>query len=79
MLTHRCRYNPFLRPDDVGVAIGFSDPVFRSQFKQTHGIDVEDDMRTAAAEWIKAAFPGTSRGWEDVKFLQKHWDGKLQA
>ena len=26
-------YNPFLRSDNIGVAIGFTDPVFRKQFR----------------------------------------------
>ena len=45
------RYNPFLRSDKIGVAVGFSDPVFRSQFKEKYGKDVEEDLHSAAAEW----------------------------
>jgi len=45
------RYNPFLRSDAIGVAIGFSDPIYRSQFKEKHGVEVEDDEHNAAAEW----------------------------
>ncbi|KAG0647755.1 putative lactate 2-monooxygenase [Hyphodiscus hymeniophilus] len=70
-------YNPFLRSDKIGVAIGFSDPVFRSQFKEKHGIEIEEDMHTAAAEWTRTIFPGFSHGWEDIAFLQKHWDGPI--
>jgi len=36
-------YHPFLRSDKVRVAIGFTDPVFRKQFKERHGVDVEDN------------------------------------
>lgn len=72
-------YNPFLRSDNIGVAIGFSDPVFRAQFKERHGgdIEVEDDQAAAAAEWTRTVFPGLSHGWEDLKFLQQHWDGPI--
>lgn len=70
-------YNPFLHPDNIGVALGFSDPIFRQQFWERHGKDVEDDMGTAAAEWTRTIFPGTSHSWEDLKFLKKHWDGPI--
>lgn len=70
-------YNPFLRSDNIGVAIGFSDPLFRSQFKDKHGVAIEDDEGAAAAEWTKTVFPGFSHSWEDLKFLQKHWDGPI--
>jgi lactate 2-monooxygenase len=71
------RYNPFLRPDKVGVAIGFSGPIFRARFHDKHGKEIEDDMGTAAAEWTRTVFPTASHSWEDVKFLQKHWDGPI--
>lgn len=71
------RYNPFLRSDNIGVAIGFTDPVYRSHFKSRHGVEVEDDQRSAAAEWARTAFPGFSHSWEDVKFLQQHWEGPI--
>lgn len=70
-------YNPFLRSDSVGVAIGFSDPVFRSQFKSQHGVEVQQDLHTAAAEWTKTIFPGFSHAWEDIAFLKEHWDGPI--
>ncbi|KAI7211734.1 FMN-dependent alpha-hydroxy acid dehydrogenase [Hortaea werneckii] len=70
-------YNPFLRSDKIGVAIGLSDPIFRRYFKSQHGVEVEDDLHTAAAEWTRVVFPGISHGWEDVKFLQKHWKGPI--
>lgn len=71
------RYNPFLRADQIGVAIGFSDPVFRKQFKAKHGVEIEQDQQLAAAEWTKTVFPSTSHGWEDIKFLQENWDGPI--
>lgn len=70
-------YNPFLRADSIGVALGFSDPVFRKHFKEKHGVEIEEDRSAAAAEWTHVVFPGLSHGWEDVKFLQEHWDGPI--
>ena len=77
VLIYGFRYNPFLRSDQIGVAIGFSDPVFRSQFKTKHGIEVEDNVGMAAAEWTRIIFPGFSHSWEDVRFLQANWDGPV--
>ena len=71
------RYNPFLRSDQVGVSIGFSDPVFRKQFKEKHGQEIEENVGAAAAEWTRAVFPGYSHSFEDVKFLQQHWKGPI--
>lgn len=70
-------YNPFLRADQIGVALGFSDPVFRKIFKEKYGKEIEEDMGAAAAEWMRRVFPGVSHSWEDVKFLQRHWDGPI--
>ncbi|PVI01640.1 L-lactate dehydrogenase [Periconia macrospinosa] len=70
-------YNPFMRADQIGVALGFSDPVFRGQFKERHGVEVEEKMGTAAAEWMKIMFNGFSHSLDDVKFLQEHWDGPI--
>lgn len=56
-LTGFVSYNPFLRSYQIGVAVGFSDPVFRSHFKDRHGIEVEDNMHTAVAEWTTIAIP----------------------
>lgn len=70
-------YNPFLRSDQIGVAIGFSDPVFRAQFKEKHGQEIEENLHAAAAEWTRTVFPAFSHSWEDIKFLQKHWDGPI--
>jgi lactate 2-monooxygenase len=70
-------YNPFMRADRTGVEIGMTDPVFRRQFKERHGVDVEEKMEAAAPEWMRTIFPGESKGWEDIEFLQKHWDGPI--
>ncbi|KAL4758313.1 lactate 2-monooxygenase [Aspergillus foveolatus] len=70
-------YNPFLRNDNIGVEIGFSDPVFRKRFKEKHGAEVEGDVEKAAQEWAHTIFPGTSHGWEDISFLKEHWDGPI--
>lgn len=70
-------YNPFMRADQIGVAIGFSDPVYRKHFKEKHGVEIEENMGVAAAEWMRSVFPGFSHGWEDIKLLQEHWDGPI--
>ncbi|GAM91532.1 hypothetical protein ANO11243_095840 [Dothideomycetidae sp. 11243] len=70
-------YNPFLRADNIGVALGFSDPVFRAHFREAHGKEIEDDEAAAAAEWTRIVFPGFSHGWEDIEFLKQHWDGPI--
>ncbi|PLB39925.1 lactate 2-monooxygenase [Aspergillus candidus] len=70
-------YNPFLRKDNIGVEIGFTDPVFRKKFAEKHGKEVEDDISLATAEWTHTIFPGTSHGWEDLQFLRQHWNGPI--
>ncbi|KIV82532.1 hypothetical protein PV11_04634 [Exophiala sideris] len=70
-------YNPFLRSDQIGVEIGFSDPVWTAQFKEKHGVEPEKNLGAAAAEWTRTIFPGFSHGWEDIKFLQEHWPGPI--
>ncbi|KAL3454919.1 FMN-dependent dehydrogenase [Aspergillus heterothallicus] len=70
-------YNPFLIPDNIGVELGFSDPIFRAHFKNKHGGEVEDDVPTAAREWARIMFPGKSHGWRDIAFLREHWDGPI--
>jgi len=59
------------------VAVGFTDPVFKKQFKERHGVEIEEDMHAAAAEWTRTVFPGVSHSWDEVKFLQKHWKGPI--
>lgn len=70
-------YNPFLRSDTVGTALGFSDPIFCKNFKEKYGKEVEEDMRTAASDWAGMIFPGFSHGWEDLRFLRENWDGPI--
>jgi lactate 2-monooxygenase len=70
-------YNPFLRADRIGVELGMTDPVFRAQFKEKHGVEVEEKMGEAAPEFMKTIFPGENHTWEDVKFLQEHWKGPI--
>ncbi|KAI0169633.1 putative FMN dependent dehydrogenase [Hypoxylon sp. FL1284] len=71
-------YNPFLRSDQVGVAIGLTDPAFRARFRARHeGRDVDDDVGAAAAEWTRTIFPGTTHTLADVAFLREHWDGPI--
>jgi isopentenyl diphosphate isomerase/L-lactate dehydrogenase-like FMN-dependent dehydrogenase len=70
-------YNPFLRADKMGVELGFSDPVFRRRFRERHGVEVEEDMSAAATEWAHMIFPGWSHSWEEIGFLQTHWDGPI--
>lgn len=70
-------YNPFLRKDNIGTEIGFSDPVFRRKFQEKHGMPIEEDVSRAAAEWAHTIFPGTSHGWEDLHFLRENWDGPI--
>ncbi|KAF2491342.1 FMN-dependent alpha-hydroxy acid dehydrogenase [Lophium mytilinum] len=70
-------YNPFLRPDKIGVEIGFTDPVYRAHFQEKHGKSVDEDLKTAAGEWASTVFPGHSHSWEDVKFLHENWDGPI--
>ena len=34
-------------------------------------------MHAAAAEWTGTVFPTFSHSWDDIAFLQKHWDGPI--
>ncbi|KAI1469718.1 putative FMN dependent dehydrogenase [Daldinia caldariorum] len=71
-------YNPFLRSDQVGVAIGLSDPVFQAHFQRKHnGLSVTQKLGAAAAEWTRTIFPGTTHALSDVAFLREHWDGPI--
>jgi lactate 2-monooxygenase len=70
-------YNPFMRADHIGVELGMTDPVFRKQFKERHGAEVDEKLDVATIEWMRTVFPGTSKGWDDIKFLQEHWDGPI--
>lgn len=70
-------YSPFLRADHVGVEIGLTDPVYRKNFKEKYGKEVEEDLGTAAAGWLKTFVPGYPHGWEDFAFLKQHWKGPI--
>ncbi|KAF8188910.1 cytochrome b2 (L-lactate cytochrome-c oxidoreductase) [Mycena galopus ATCC 62051] len=80
-------YNPFIHADRIGVELGFTDPVFRAHFKQTHGYEIDEtqstsaqglaDLGAAAQEWTKIVFPGHPFSWADIAFLRAHWDGPI--
>lgn len=70
-------YNPFMRADRTRVELGMTDSVFRKHFKERHGVEVEEKLDAAVLEWMRTIFPGKSKGWEDIKFLQEHWDGSI--
>lgn len=83
-------YNPFIHPDHTGVEIGLTDPVFKEKFKKEKGYDIADaedhssraedgriGLGPVAQEWAGIVFPGHSHSWEDVRFLQEHWDGPI--
>jgi lactate 2-monooxygenase len=66
---------PFIK--GVGDQAGFSDPVFRRQFKTNFGIEVEDDIMSAAAEWNKDIFSGKTHTWEQLELIKSHWKGPI--
>ncbi|KAI2466507.1 putative FMN dependent dehydrogenase [Annulohypoxylon bovei var. microspora] len=70
-------YNPFLRSDQIGIAIGLTDPVFRSNFQRKHNRPVESDLGAAAAEWTRTIFPGAEHSLSDLRFLRAHWPGPI--
>lgn len=73
-------YNPFLHPDQIGVEIGLTDPVYQEKFKKEHGYEIgntRDTLGLPAQEWSNIIFPGHSHSWEDVAFLKEHWDGPI--
>ncbi|MFE0024670.1 lactate 2-monooxygenase [Amycolatopsis sp. NPDC059021] len=63
-------YLPFLHGD--GLAIPFSDPVFRSHLEKTP----EEDMPMAVLRWI-GMVTGTDHTWDQLPFLREHWDGPI--
>ena len=63
-------YLPFL--SGQGVAVAFSDPVFRSRLEKAP----EDDLPAAILRWIMM-ITGTDRGWSHLPFLREHWDGPI--
>ncbi|MFD9963607.1 lactate 2-monooxygenase [Amycolatopsis sp. NPDC058986] len=63
-------YLPFLHGE--GLAIPFSDPVFRGMLEKTP----EEDTPTAVLRWI-GMVTGTDRTWDRLPFLREHWDGPI--
>ena len=70
-------YNPFLRADNIGVEIGFSDPIFQKKYQEKTGKTIEEDVGLAASIWAQTAVPGRARTWEDLKWLREQWDGPI--
>ena len=58
-------YLPFLRGE--GVAIYFSDPVFRDRLEASP----EDDPQAAIGAWA-LQFPNPALTWDDLRFLREH-------
>ena len=52
-------YNSFLRADNIGVELGFANPVFQKRFKEKYGKSIEEDKGAAAAEWTRTVFQGS--------------------
>ena len=63
-------YLPFLSGE--GLAVPFTDPVFRSLLDKTP----EEDPPSAILRWI-GMVTGTDRTWEQLPFLREHWDGPI--
>lgn len=63
-------YLPFL--NGQGVAVPFSDPVFRSRLESTP----EQDAPAAILRWI-SMINGTDGSWDRLAFLREHWDGPI--
>ncbi len=63
-------YLPFIR--GTGLAVYFSDPVFRAGLAKAP----EDDLMAALARWLPM-FAGTDRSWDDLAFLREHWSGPI--
>jgi len=63
-------YLPFLRT--TGLAIPFSDPVFRSRLSRPP----EDDRAAAVETWIPM-FNGRAHTWDQLSLLRQNWDGPI--
>ncbi|MFI6507074.1 lactate 2-monooxygenase [Streptosporangium sp. NPDC050855] len=63
-------YLPFLR--GTGLAIPFSDPVFRSRLERP----VEEDLNAAIIQWAPM-FNGRSHTWERLSLLRDNWEGPI--
>lgn len=63
-------YLPFLQGH--GMAIPFSDPVFRGRLEKTP----EEDPPAAILRWFSMV-TGTDKSWQQLPFLREHWDGPI--
>lgn len=63
-------YLPFIRGN--GVAVPFSDPVFRSRLERS----AEEDPRAAVLKWLPM-FSGRAHTWDRLRLLREHWDGPI--
>jgi isopentenyl diphosphate isomerase/L-lactate dehydrogenase-like FMN-dependent dehydrogenase len=63
-------YLPFL--SGQGLAVPFTDPVFRAQGDKTP----EEDLPAAILRWISMV-TGTDKSWAHLPFLREHWDGPI--
>jgi lactate 2-monooxygenase len=63
-------YLPFIR--GTGLAVYFSDPVFRAGLEKAP----EDDLMAALLRWLPM-FTGTDHSWGDLPFLREHWSGPI--
>ena len=69
-------YIPF--PKGIGNEVGFSDPVFQAQFRdRSGGKEIKDDIFAASRMWQEKVFGSQNHTWEDISFLQKHWEGPI--
>ncbi len=68
-------YVPFA--SGVGHPVGFSDPVFRSKFKEQTGKEVDDDVFGASRAWEADVFSGAAHTWDQLELLKKHWGGPI--
>ncbi|OQU96971.1 hypothetical protein CLAIMM_02976 [Cladophialophora immunda] len=66
---------PFIK--GRGNQTGFSDPVFRAQFRQKSGVDVEADVMAAAREWNSDIFSGRAHSWDELQEIREHWKGPV--
>jgi lactate 2-monooxygenase len=62
----------------TGNQVGFSDPVFRRKFKESHeGKEIEDNITAASESWMQTAWSGAANSWERLEVLKRNWDGPI--
>jgi isopentenyl diphosphate isomerase/L-lactate dehydrogenase-like FMN-dependent dehydrogenase len=67
---------PFL--EGTGNVVGFSDPVFRKHFADSHnGTTPESSTTEASRAWSSEVFSGCHHGWDELALLRKHWKGPI--